>query len=157
MYGDNENLDIQNQHGAFTLDNVKITHNRSGKRIRRQHDKRLMDSLDTMQEAAMYAIESGHRILTKGMGIKSASYAKQDQARQNQNEVQMFLVRLYNDWVGECKKKHYSPIMAKSVICEGETLSATDEAHRMRKGTAKVNLRNCLDVYCVLRGWKNNA
>ena len=155
-YGENENLGFQKQHGGLTWDSIRDGRGgKEKKRLRKTPDAKLMNGLDTMQQQAMFYIERGQLAISGSLDVSVAPWARlPGKGVSDHSEWLQALINNFNNWIAECKREHYSPSMARDVICEGMSCREVDRKWTFRDGTASQNLKNCLDVYCKMMGWK---
>lgn len=135
------------QDGGLGWDKLKVTHARTSMtRVRSKQDMRLFKAMDAMQEGAFLQIETAHRILNQGLGMKTQKF---ELGGQSVGDIMAgaLLIKRYKDWKAYCKTKHISALMAEDIIILGMSCDASDKERRMMHGTAKKNLLVCLDAW----------
>lgn len=140
-------LNQRSRHGGLTWEEVRLTAERSVKeRLRSTTDKRLLDAMTPKQEKAFFNIATAHAIINAGMGAKGTDYARVKGGSGDVDYGAALTVR-YKEWVPKCKAKYVSHLMALDIIVMGMSLNESDQFRKMRHGTAKQNLMNCLDLW----------
>lgn len=141
------------QHGqGLVLDKVKSGSRTIELRLRDRHHADIEAILEEagLIEAAS-TLEQAHMALVRGLGY---TVQEIDRVRGHSTAASDHLAVMVQDfiqWPDKCKAKHYSPKMCQAVIVEGRTLTSQDEEYHFRKGTAKLNMINCLTVWGEMR------
>jgi len=141
------------QHGqGLVLDKVK-----SGSRTieLRLRDKHHADIEAILEEAGLIeaatTLEQAHMALVRGLGYTIQEINRVRGSSTAASDHLAVMVQDFLNWPDRCKAKHYSPKMCKAVIIEGHTLTSQDTMYHFRKGTAKQNMINCLNVWGEMR------
>ncbi len=127
---------------------------------RRILDSRLWDGLEVIQQDAAISIEKSFRLLSSGTGYSKSDLTKIGQASfidrgLNDTEFHAEITNRYIEWTKLCLENRISHAIILDVLVFGKSLSLIDCERRVRKGTAKLNLIEGLDLYCKIRGWGN--
>lgn len=141
------------QHGeGLALDKVRLGSKLVGLRLR---DKRhaaleaILEEHGLVDTAA--ELEQGHRALVRGMGYTVQEVHRIRGASTNASEWLQALISDYLAWDSKCKEKYLSPIMCREVVIEGYSLNECDDRNKMRHGTAKKQMVDCLLLFAQMR------
>ncbi len=119
-------------------------------------DARLWNKLSANQQDAAIRIERACHLLNKGLGFRISSPHRErisGNRPQNIDDYQNHLTNIYLKWAQECQKEQLSHAACIDILVFGKSCSAVDTARRIRKGWARQNLDDCLNLYCKLKGW----
>lgn len=153
---DDDQLKFREQHGALVWDKVRegVGSRTANERKRDGWFDRLFESLNQNQQNAMCDIEAGYMLAVSGLGMRIMDPARMmAPSGRSTSDNGAGKVSDYFAWGREVQRRRLSHAMAMAMIAEGLTSRQVDAAYRQRKGTAMMNLRAVLDVFCVLRGW----
>jgi hypothetical protein len=123
---------------------------------RRIVDGRLWDSMDAVQQSAAVRIAASYESMGRGMGYVRSNWERMPGAdsRGGSSDSQERMIGDYAEWARRCAIARISHAMVIDVLVFGVSLTKSDRDRRLRKGTARKNLFEGLDLYCRLRGWK---
>jgi|AntRauTorcE11897_2_1112592.scaffolds.fasta_scaffold00581_8 hypothetical protein len=149
--------DYQEQHSPTRPVRLKISSLRQQTTARRRIlDARLWDQLRPQQQDAALKINSGYYLMSKGRGFKiSAPHLENTggTAPADETEHQIQTVQFYLDWAKRCQQKNISHAACIDILVFGKSCAAADKDRRKRKGWAKINLFEGLQLYCKMKGW----
>lgn len=144
---------------------------------RRLTDARLWNSLGGWQQEAAELIEGIYRRAGRGLGYKPSNMeAGGGGGRSMAGEITQAERDAYWEWANECMKTllrdgegkpiTFQPNRAIApcalmlmhsacidILALGKTAAEVDAERRIREGTAKMNLQQCLTVWCWQHGW----
>jgi hypothetical protein len=91
----------------------------------------------------------------RGLGFAASKWDGMPRTggRSDAGAAHMRLAGAYVDWAKECHKSKISHAMIIDVLVLGCSCAEVDRSRRVRKGTARRNLFEGLDIYCRMRGW----
>lgn len=121
---------------------------KAAERLRATPDRRLFDSMDSMQLEAWRLIGKAYGLITAGMGSKAQSYEIVDgHPGPGDAEYGSGLMLLYTDWRKFCTAQKLDAVMALDVIFSGYSIRAAARARRKDPRTVRENLMLCLNAW----------
>ena len=114
---------------------------------RRRDDARLFESLSEKQQRAFELIGMAFRAVTQGCGWNIRSMEAIGRGTSSFSEHQLELRDHYRAWVDKCRKAGLHIGMSLDIVAFGLSCRAIDSERRVRKGTARLNLAECLDLW----------
>ena len=147
--------DFQERHAPTKPITIEIENITQSPR-RRILDARLWNGLTTTQQHAALQIDYGFQLLSKGLGFRtSAPHLERLSGTRKieQTNHQADLTRLYMSWGKLCMEYKTSHAACLDIIAYGKSCAEIDRARKTRKGWARKNLAQTLDLYCRLKGW----
>jgi hypothetical protein len=139
---------------------VKVRYRQDGaKRVdviqcrRRVLEARLWDGLHPSLQDAAVAIERGFSLVTRGMGHKPPSYELGNGGKGGYSDRDVDAMEDYWTWAKEAQRQRVDHAGIILILVEGMSLTGLDAARRKRKGYAKAELVDGLNLFCRLRGW----
>lgn len=141
-------------------EDVKVRYRQDGaKRVdliqcrRRVLEARLWDGLDPSLQDAAVAIERGYSMVTRGMGHKPPSYELGSGGKGGYSDRDVDAMEDYWTWAKEAQRQRIDHAGIIQILVEGMSLTGLDAARRKRKGYAKAELMEGLNLFCRQRGW----
>jgi len=141
-------------------EDVKVRYRQEGlKRIeviqcrRRVLEARLWDGLHPSLQDAAVAIERGFSLVTRGMGHKPPVYELRGSGKGDFSDWDSEAMAEYWAWALEAQRQRIDHAAIILVLVEGMALAAVDAARKKRKGYAKEQLLDGLNLFCRMRGW----
>jgi hypothetical protein len=148
----------QEQHSP--TEDVKVRYRQDGaKRVdliqcrRRVLEARLWNGIHPSLQDAAVAIERGFSLVTRGMGHKPPSYELGAGGKGGYTDRDTGMIEDYWAWGKEALRQRIDHAAIILVLVEGMSLAAVDAARRKRKGYARAELMEGLNLFCRLRGW----
>lgn len=124
---------------------------------RRVIESQLWDNLTPDQQRAAGRIYSAYRIVTNGLGAKTAQLERLDRGHAGMSDEALDLIKDYWDWhrgaMADSEIGRRGLEATLKVICEGLSLREADKAMRVRKGSVAGWLREALDLFVEIKGW----
>ena len=121
---------------------------------RRILDARLWDGLSPVLQDAALEIAAAYESLGRGMGLSVSNWQRVPGARGQAAGVdQGRLTGAYMDWARACTPAQISHSMVIDILCYGISCAALDRDRRVRRGMARANLEQGLQLYAQMRGW----
>lgn len=121
---------------------------------RRIVDARLWDGLNPVLQDAALEIAAAYESLGRGMGLSVSNWQRVPGARGQAAGVdQGRLTGAYMDWARACTPAQISHSMVIDILCYGISCAALDRDRRVRRGMARANLEQGLQLYAQMRGW----
>lgn len=148
------------QESHSPTEDVKVRYRQDGaKRVdmilcrRRVVEARLWRGLDPSLQDAAVAIERGFSLVTRGMGHKPPSYELGNGGKGGYGDRDVDAMEDYWVWAKEAVRQRVDHAGIILVLVEGMALAGLDMMRRKRKGYAKAELIEGLNLFCRLRGW----
>lgn len=123
---------------------------------RRISDARLWDKLSPAQQDAAHEIALAFEGIGRGLGYAAINFERLPSARGGAAgalECMEHLVNAYLEWTKRCKQSRVSHSMVIDVVVFGFSCRALDRDCGARRGAARKNLAEGLDIYCRMKGW----
>lgn len=118
-------------------------------RLRVIADKKLIESLDSQQQEAMYLIAAAYNMITNGLGIKTCTWLQTPSTGHGDIHKGAALQADYFRWFANCDRNRLDPRMVLNTVADGLSLREIDRKYRQSRGKAKHNLAMCLDLWRV--------
>lgn len=141
-------------------EDVKVRYRQDGRtRIdviqcrRRVLEARLWDGLHPSLQDAAEAIERGFSLVTRGMGHKPPSYGLGSGGKAGYSDRDVSAIEDYWAWAKEAQRQRIDHAGIILILVQGVSLAGLDAARRKRKGYAKAELMEGLNLFCRQRGW----
>ena len=135
----------------YALSDLAIT-------VRRRTDKRIWDRIDgdPAREKAADLIMNAWRRRTSGVGMSSFDPAR---VRGKSDatalvELNQGLERDYAEWIVLCKSHDIEWRVVTDLFCTNISAQVIETTARKRHGWAADEMVRALDMYCVMKGWK---
>lgn len=149
--------DFQEQHSPTETVELRGHGQRTTDRHqRRLLDARLWDSLTPPQQDAALEIAATYQRFSGSLGYKMMDPHRLPGGQKSPDDPsvhQTHILSLYFDWAKTCQKQKHSHAMTVDILVFGHSCRQVDKERRQRRGTARQNLVDCLNLYCDLRGW----
>lgn len=121
-------------------------------RVRRKAlDARLWGSMSGSEQSAAERIASAFKLITSGLGAKGQVFEKT--YGRGSEDFAIELLNDYSSWIQQCKRAGIDVNMVLEIVVVGRSLSEVDRLFRQRKHTARANLFEGLEAFCVLKRW----
>lgn len=121
----------------------------------RSIDRRTWDDFSPDQKQAAQEIYYGAREYLKHMGPRVSRYTDAVAGMPYDNEKREREVwDALKKWAKECANYKVSTHMVIDYLIIGKSMVEIDRENKRRKGTAKKNLLEALDIYSQIRGWR---
>jgi hypothetical protein len=151
-----EPADWQDRHSPTEAVTIRVTSGRRQETARRRKSAvRLFDGLLEEEQDAMQEINDAFNAITGHVAgnimLYEPDYVPGTGERGHRMDI---LRRTYMEWAETGVRGKFSHAAALDLICYGKTLEIVDSERRKRHGWARENLRDALDAWCKLRGWK---
>lgn len=138
--------------GGIGWEMVKVTHERTAQeRLRAAPDRRLLAAMDVWQGEAFLLVAKAHGLLNAGLGMQAQDMARVKGASLHDPAYSFALLEHYKAWKEFCKLRYLSPMMAEDVVVGGMSPHESDRLRKMKNGTAKKNLLDCLSAWWEVR------
>lgn len=138
---------------------VEVTISRSTRRVReicrrRVVEARLWDAMSGDQQGAAERIAGGFEVITAGLGASGMRLGvRGDRSYGDPWEGARGLIEDYWAWAKRTQRQELSVAAALDVLAFGLSCREVDRRRRKRKGWARGNLFEALEVYCDVKGW----
>ncbi len=114
---------------------------------RRLLDARLWESLTPRQQSSAMAIDRSFRILSRGMGMRLSGFLQNLGGGGASHDGDADALSLYFSWGRRLQDKGLSHTAAMDIIAYGRSCREVDSLRRKRKGWARDNLGQALDLW----------
>lgn len=150
--------DWQEAHSPTEFVEVKISEERTTQMCRRRKlDARLIEGMTTWEQDAANLIYEGHVLLAGASGYKPQSFERKEPARETLAERQADVMDAYWAWSIRALREKLQPSAVVLILANGWTCRDVDSFRRKRKGWASENLKECLRLYCRMKGWPTSC
>ena len=146
---DAQQLGHRSRQDSLAWDLVKVGLRTIQARLRVLSDKKLIESLSTEQQEAMYLIAAAYHSITNGIGMKTCTWLLLPSSGAGDIHRGAALQADYFRWHTKCKDMRLNPQQALDVIAFGFSLREVDRNNKQGRGKARINLVNCLDLWRV--------
>lgn len=154
---DRDPIEWQEEHSPTEAVMVKIDNTRVRQMcVRRKQDARLFESLDADQERAAGWIIAGIVAVTGSIshGVQRFERVACGMAPDQREAFLEDARRSFVAWFRQCKARGVSYGAVLDIVVDGLGATETDRKHRKRNGWAAEQLRDGLDLFSRLQGWK---
>ncbi|HAU28582.1 MAG TPA: hypothetical protein DCW68_00505 [Rhodospirillaceae bacterium] len=114
---------------------------------RRLLDARLWNSLTPQQQANAMRIDRAFRVMSRGMGLRLSSFMQSFGSGSHENERDAETIATYFAWNRQVQKANLSHAAAMDIVVYGRSCREVDALRRKRKGWARENLGQALDLW----------
>lgn len=135
--------------GGLAWDLIKVGIRTIQARLRVIADKRLIESLSTEQQEAMYLIAAAYSAITNGIGMKTCTWLQTPSTGLGDVDRGAALQADYHRWFANCIRHKLAPRQAIDVIAFGFSLRDVDKNNQQGRGKARINMENCLNLWRV--------
>ena len=149
--------DFQENHSPSRREKLRHGSRDIGAARRRTLDARLWNSLGPGQQEAAIRIEQACHLVSQGLGFRtSAPHLERISGgtAQNTSEYHDHLTRIYLEWARACQQQKFSHAAGLDILVFGKSCRTVDQARARRKGWARQNLDEILNLYCKMKGWQ---
>ncbi len=149
--------DFQEHHSPTEKASINILNKKKTKtNQRRIVDNRLWNAMNSTQQKAAITICISFEIMSNGTNFSKSNWEKTPESSNtnyNAPDKHIQMIDNYTKWANECLNQKISHTIILDILCFGHSCRSVDKARRIRKGTARKNLMNGLNLYCQMKGW----
>ena len=150
-------FDFQEQHSPTKAETARLGNRQHATPRRRKMDARLWNGLSTHQQEAALRIEFTCQLMTRGLGFRTSSphleRVSGGKAPERHSEYHDHLTKFYMEWATACQREGFSHAAGLDILVFGKSCRMVDTARHRRKGWARNNLDDTLNLYCKMKGW----